>query len=363
MLGIYDRYLIRIFFRAFLICFISLVGLYVVIDAFTNLDEFDERSHGLLSILADMAKFYSFRVTLFFDQLAGIITTIAAMFALSWIQRTNELVPLLTAGVPIYRVITPVILAAVGVNGMAVINQEAVIPRIGRQLQMTHDDPGDKTLEVRATYDPRGVLISGVGCYRQDQAIRPAFITLPPNLAGLLVELRVTEAKYVPPGTGEPAGGWLLVGVEPTPMPVLPGVLQPLGPDRYFLHTPVTFDQLSRPKHWFHFATTGDLLAELRLASSSTRAEMAVLLHSRLTRPLSNLTLLLLALPFVLSGSSRGMLWLMGGSLAISVVFQAFCFLTQRMGSAGLLPPTLAAWLPVLLFGTLAITLFDSIRS
>ena len=37
---IIDRYLLKQFIHVFAICFISLTGLYVVLDAFSNLDNF-----------------------------------------------------------------------------------------------------------------------------------------------------------------------------------------------------------------------------------------------------------------------------------------------------------------------------------
>ena len=37
---IIDRYLLRQFVQTFLICFLSLVGIVIVFDLFTNLDEF-----------------------------------------------------------------------------------------------------------------------------------------------------------------------------------------------------------------------------------------------------------------------------------------------------------------------------------
>ncbi len=39
---IIDRYLLRQFVQTFLICFLSLVGIVIVFDLFTNLDEFVE---------------------------------------------------------------------------------------------------------------------------------------------------------------------------------------------------------------------------------------------------------------------------------------------------------------------------------
>ena len=43
---ILDRERYWAFFKAYVICFIALVGLYVVIDAFANLDEFSEVAGG-----------------------------------------------------------------------------------------------------------------------------------------------------------------------------------------------------------------------------------------------------------------------------------------------------------------------------
>jgi lipopolysaccharide export LptBFGC system permease protein LptF len=73
-----DRYLLRQFAQIFVICFISLYGLYVVIDAFGHLDHFIDhasKEEGLLSILA---KYYSYRSLAFFDRTSGILALIAA---------------------------------------------------------------------------------------------------------------------------------------------------------------------------------------------------------------------------------------------------------------------------------------------
>ena len=43
---ILDRQRYWAFFKAYVICYVSLVGLYIVIDAFSNLDEFTKRADG-----------------------------------------------------------------------------------------------------------------------------------------------------------------------------------------------------------------------------------------------------------------------------------------------------------------------------
>ena len=47
MLTRIDRQLIRGFFKAYFVCLASLLSLYVVVDLFTNLDDFTRYSSGL----------------------------------------------------------------------------------------------------------------------------------------------------------------------------------------------------------------------------------------------------------------------------------------------------------------------------
>lgn len=362
MTRIFDRYLIKIFVRSFLICFTAMVGLYVVIDAFSNLDEFSERANNVGELLATMAGYYSYRVSLFFDQLAGVITTMSAMFTFSWIQRTNELMPMLAAGVPIRRIVAPVLFAAAVVCGLTVANQELVIPRIATELIKERDDDSLRRVKGHYAHDPRGILFNGDECNRQAQTVVPAFITLqPPSLP--LLHLRANEAEYVAPEQGEPSGGWILRGVTPAKFQCSEKVLQPLGDEGdFFLHTTITFDHVMR-KPTFQFSSTSDLIDELRRGQNEVPAEMVVMLHTRLTRPLAMITLLLLALPFVLSGTDRRMVSLVGLSLVVSLAFHMFTQLCHWMGRMEIVGPPLAAWLPVLVFGTLAVGLYDLVKT
>jgi lipopolysaccharide export system permease protein len=363
VIRIFDRYLIQIFMRAFLVCFASLVGLYIVIDAFSNLDEFSEREHHLMPLLATMGGYYVYRVSLFFDQLAGVITTMSAMFTFSWIQRTNELMPLLAAGVPVRRIIAPVFIVAMAISGLTIVNQEMVIPRIASELLKRPDDDSVRNVKAHYAHDPRGILFNGDECNRQQLKVVPAFVTLQPSLVGTLLDLRAREAEYVAPGAGEPSGGWILRDVTPAKFQCSENVLQPLDAGNYFLHTTITFDHVLRKQTWFQYSSTRDLIGELRLGNNGPQTEMVVALHTRLTRPLAMITLLFLCLPFVLSGTDRRMVSLVALSLIVSLAFHMFGQLCHRMGDLELIGPPLAAWLPVLVFGTVAVGLNDLVKT
>ena len=63
-----DRLLFAAFVRAYLICLISLLSLYVVVDLFTNLDDFTHHGKGFLGAAQHMASYYSVKVTQIFDR-------------------------------------------------------------------------------------------------------------------------------------------------------------------------------------------------------------------------------------------------------------------------------------------------------
>src|SRR5580704_11728324 len=124
-----DRTLFVAFLKAYLLCLVSLLSLYVIIDLFTKLDEFAEQVHGLWPLVQHIAEYYGYQVIRIFDQLCEAIVLLAAMFTVAWVQRNNELLPLLSAGVPTRRMLYPILTGATLMIGVGMVNQELVIPR------------------------------------------------------------------------------------------------------------------------------------------------------------------------------------------------------------------------------------------
>jgi len=136
-----DRQMIRGFFKAYFVCLTSLLSLYVVVDLFTNMDDFTQHPGGLGAVVQHIVKYYGFQIPVIFDRLCEMIVLLAAMFTVAWVQRNNELLPLLSAGVSTQRVVRPILLSAAGMLMLTVLNQELIIPRIGAALLNPRDDP------------------------------------------------------------------------------------------------------------------------------------------------------------------------------------------------------------------------------
>src|SRR3954468_22921095 len=99
-MNILDRQMIRSYLKAYLICLVSLVSLYIVVDLFTNLEDFTDQGTSLVPVLETVGAYYGYRVAQIFDRLCEAIVLLAAMFTVALMQRNNELLPMLSAGVP-----------------------------------------------------------------------------------------------------------------------------------------------------------------------------------------------------------------------------------------------------------------------
>ncbi len=113
-MSIFDRYLLVLFLKIFMICFVSFTGLYFVIHIFTNLDELSSitttSGQGMGQLLIG---FYGPAMLELFDKMAGVLVLISAIFAVTWIQRKRELLAIEAAGITKARVVRPIIIAAV----------------------------------------------------------------------------------------------------------------------------------------------------------------------------------------------------------------------------------------------------------
>jgi lipopolysaccharide export LptBFGC system permease protein LptF len=115
---------------------------------------------------------------------------------------------------------------------------------------------------------------------------------------------------------------------------------------------------LRRSPKWIQYMSTADLARLLELKNVPNQDQVLLTRHMRFTDPINNLVMLLLGLPFILSRernikSSATLCLLMVGA------FFAFIQICRYLN----LPATLAAWLPILLFGPVAAVMLDSVKT
>ncbi len=374
---ILDRYLLRQFAMNFVICFVSLTGLYIVIDAFQNIDDFVDyqRTNGDLAMA--LATHYAYKSLSFFDLTSGNLCLTAAMFTITWFQRHNEMTALMAAGISRWRVMIPILGVAVIISIVAAANRELVMPQLRNELSANAKDlAGNNPLPVASRYDSdTNILLDGREAVAATRQILDPSFGLPNSLSAYGRQLVADTAEFLPPEAGRP-GGYLLRGVSlPTNLAAkkslsdgesrivyFPGDTAGLAADEVFVASRVSPDLLLGGADWYKFASTGQLVSELRSPSIDTGSSVRVSLHRRLLQPFMDVTLLMLGLPLVVARGNRNPFVAIGVCVAVVSAYFLVTLGCQSLGISGWLKPSLASWLPLILFVPIAAALTDMMR-
>jgi len=364
-----DRYITRAQLHAFVVVFVSLAGLYFVFDAFTNMEEFlshAAQSGGLAKVLAS---YYGCRLVWFFDATSPVISLASAMFALSWLERHNELTALLAAGTTRWRIARPVLLFSAAIALLAATNREVVLPHIRQAFARNAQDlKGEFAAPFEPRYDNRTeILFRGRGAQSAGMRIDQPSLLMPPQLGGYGSQITAAEAFWKPADGDHPAG-YLLRGVrEPADIDGLPAlecggtpvVLSRasaawLAPRECFIVSDVTFEQLIGSTNWSQYSSTLDLMQAIRNPSLGVAAEIPLRVHARFVAPALDMALVLLGIPLVLGPSRRGVFVAVGMCVGMTVVFFLTVLGSHALVTGDALSPSIGAWMPLLVLAPLA---------
>jgi lipopolysaccharide export LptBFGC system permease protein LptF len=94
------------------------------------------------------------------------------------------------------------------------------------------------------------------------------------------------------------------------------------------------------------------------------RGDIALELNMRLSSPLGNIVLLLLGLPFVLRRNLKSPFLAVLIAIAITGAYFALGLVAATFAQEGrFLTPLTGAWAPIIVFGPVAVLLFDTVES
>ena len=364
-----DRYIARAQLQAFLIVFVSLAGLTFVVDAFTNIEEFIAHAPEAGGLARVLGAYYGYRLISFFDATSPVISLASAMFALSWLERHNELTALLAAGVTRWRIARPTLVFAAVVSLLALANRELVLPRIRHEFARNAQDlRGDVSHAFEARYDhDTEILFRGRTAQQGTCRIEAPSLLMPPTLSDYGPQIDAAEAFWRPADANHPAG-YLLVGVrEPADVDALeplahhgrPIVLTRaaapwLEPRQCFVASAVTFEQLIGNGNWSQYSSTPELMRAITNPSLGVGADVPLRIHARLVSPFLDMALALLGVPLVVGPSRRGIFVAVGLCVLSAVAFFLVIFGWHALATAYVVSPSVGAWAPLLILAPLA---------
>ena len=364
-----DRYITKAQANSFLIVFVSLAGLTFVVDAFNNIEEFIAHAPDGGGLWKVLGRYYGYRLISFFDATSGVIALASAMFALSWLERHNELTALLAAGVTRWRIARPAIVFAGCVALVAATNRELVLPNIRQTLERNAQDlGGDAWQTFEARYDHRTeILYRGRQWRRSDQLIHEPSLLLPPSMAGFSAQVDAGEALWTAADANHPAGYLLRAVNEPAAVDTIPSLTLGGVPVIYtslehswlaagscFVASDVSFEQLVGSSNWSQFSSTPELIRAIGNPAIGVTADVPLRVHARIVQPFLDLSLAILGLPLVVGPSRKGVFVAVGLSVVLTAVFLLTTLACHALATSYVLSPSLGAWLPVILLAPLA---------
>ena len=144
----------------FVILFMLLFVLGSMIDLIVNLEEFDKAATRLSDGGGFFLKLYAIiRVSIGFEgprvfevyaYFHGLIAIGAMGFTAAQMWKSREYVAIMAAGVSLRRVATPFVFVACCISGVALLNQEFMLPKVAPLLLRSHGDVGSDSVEAFA---------------------------------------------------------------------------------------------------------------------------------------------------------------------------------------------------------------------
>lgn len=119
------RYLLAQFIRHFLTLNVAFVALYMLIDFFEKFDEFAEAGKSMTLII----NFFMLNVPFVVDQLSPVLILLSGVITLGVLNNNNELLALKAAGIPLRRIIRPILTGSVVATILFILVAQFLLPK------------------------------------------------------------------------------------------------------------------------------------------------------------------------------------------------------------------------------------------
>ena len=342
-----DRYLLRQYFAFMGIALAVAAALFFVIDLLQTLDRYLRVKPPLVYI----AEHFLYRMPAALHDALPIVMLVATIFLFLTLTRYHELTALKAAGISLYRASAPILLLGVVVSVGSGLFQELFLPVLNergeevdrvkiRGLRPRHLESrsrlwlrsGDTRFYRVELLSPVTNELYGVTVLEIDDGFR------------LVARLDARKAHWSPAGWDFSEGAFREIsptgGVSTVPFQHAALEMQETFAD---------FTQIQKRVSAMSYLELRDYVNRLQAAGFQVKKYL-VDLHSKLSSPLKNLIMVLVAIPFALQSPRGGRLFGVGLAIAIMVAYTVVHYVGLALSRADLLPPLLAAWTANIIF-------------
>ncbi len=361
---ILDRYILKSILVTFAGTVFTFAFLFILIDLFSNLQDFIEKNVGLNVII----QYYISFLPSIIVQTSTMACLISVLFTYSSLNAHNEIIAIRASGMNFWQITRPALVFALLICALVFLVNEEFVPQssmINQQIRDTQIKvvPSQKVLGKPLihnltfygfknrlffidTFDPNTNEISGITIIRQDhnQNLVEKIVALKAKWTGIawkFFNCQITTYNNALPNATPSSirmSAGKLMDIKETP--------------KDFLRQRMDISSMNlRQLHGYIKRFSGS-------GARKTLNDLRVDLHEKITFPLRNFVIVLIGLPFALMsvGKRRAMTFT---SIAIALVIGFLYYVSDAVGLAlakgGALLPWEGAWLTPILFTLLAL--------
>jgi LPS export ABC transporter permease LptF/LPS export ABC transporter permease LptG len=285
---------------------------------------------------------------------APLMMLLAVLITFGLMNRSNEITAIKATGTSIYRIFTPVLVAAGIVAGGLFLADQFYLPHTNKRQEALHNQIKGKPPQTYLRPDRRWIFGEHNDIYYyqffdadRDQFANLSIFQVDPATFTMTQRIHADRAHWA-----DSMGRWIY---EQGWQRSLRGAA--IAGFRTFDVS--TFPQLSEAPSYFkkevkqysemNYEELHRYIRDLQQSGFDV-VRLRVQLNKKLSYPLITLIMAVLAIPFSLSAGKKGAVTGVAIAVGIAVVYTVVSRLFEAMGDVSQLPPALAAWSPDLIF-------------
>lgn len=357
---ILDWYVLREFMSFIGIGLAVASTLFIIVDLLQTLDRYLRVKPPLIFIV----EHFVYRLPIALHDGLPVVILVATIFLFLSLSRFHELTAMKAAGISLYRISAPVLLIGLAIAIIAGIFQEFFIPRLNElgedvdRVKIRGQLP--RALESRQ----RMWLRASDSRFFRVELMSPTTS----DLYGLTIlevdrQLRLVDRLDAKHARWTPKGWYVAEGVirqfersgEIFAVPFVGSALELQQDIGEFTRVQRRIDSMS-------YSELSDYIARLDAAGFEVKRYL-VQLYSKVSFPLVNLIMIVVAIPLALQAPRGGRVFGVGLAIAIMAGYLITHYVALALARADLLPPLIAAWTANIIFAGLGTSLFLRART
>jgi LPS export ABC transporter permease LptG len=357
---ILDRYLMREFLAFAGIGLAVAAALYVIVDLGETLNRFLRIKPPLAYII----EHFLYRLPSALHQGLPVVMLVATIFLFLSLSRFHELTAMKAAGISLFRVSAPVLLMGLSVAVSAMLFQELFLPRLKELAEEVDRVKIRGQLPRHLQSRQRLWVRSADSRFYRVELLSPQTN----DLYGVTI-LEVDRQFQLHNRLDARQAHWTESGWE-----LRDGAFREIEPGGTVQTVPFTltaldlsedieeFTRIHKDFESMSYWELRDYVARLEAAGFQAKKYL-VALYSKLSFPLVNLVMVLVAIPFALQSPRGGRLFGVGLAIAIMAGYLVVHYVALAFARADLLPPFVAAWTANVIFFGIGTSLFLRART